>query len=186
MTLGLHVNRQQFVEKLAEKLKTIPEIKAPDWAAYVKTGMHKERPPVDRDWWHKRTASILYKVLRYGPIGVSKLRRAYGGRKNRGVKPEHFYKGSANIIRKVLQQLEKAELVKKTEKGVHKGKIVTPKGASLIHSVAKTMIPKEALEQFKTMHKMRKEDKKEDQKKDDKKEGTKAEAKNEPGRTQPA
>ena len=175
MTLGLHVNRQQLVEKLAEKLKTISEIKAPDWAAYVKTGMHKERPPVDRDWWHKRVASVLYKVLRYGPIGVSKLRRAYGGRKNRGVKPEHFYKGSANIIRKALQQLEKAELVKKVEKGVHKGKIVTPKGAALIHSVAKTIIPKEALEQFKTAK----------LKKDDKKEDTKAEAKNEPGRTQP-
>jgi len=168
MTLGLHINPQQFVEKLAEKLKTISEIKAPEWATYVKTGRHKERPPVDRDWWHKRVASVLYKVLRYGPIGVSKLRRAYGGRKNRGVKPEHFYKGSGNILRKALQQLEKAELVKKSDKGVHKGKIVTPKGASLIHNIAKTMIPKEALEQFKAAQpKIKKDDKKEDTKKDE-------------------
>ena len=45
-------------------------------------------------------------IYRHGPIGVSKLRTKYGGKKNRGHKPEHFYKGSGSVARKVLQQFE--------------------------------------------------------------------------------
>jgi len=47
------------------------------------------------------------------------------------VKPEKFYKGSGNIIRKILQQLEKAELIKQNEQG-RKGRIVTNKGRSFL------------------------------------------------------
>ncbi len=127
---------QELVEKTAKELKKIPEIVAPEWAPFVKTGMHKERPPVNGDWWHTRTASILSKVYRLGPIGVSKLRTHYGGKKNRGVKKEHFYKGSGNIIRKALQQLEKAGFIKFAEKSVHKGRIITPKGRSFLDRIA--------------------------------------------------
>ena len=130
------VEAQELIIKAAEELKKIPEIKAPPWAAFVKTGMHKERPPVKNDWWHIRTASILRAVYRLGPVGVSKLRTKYGGKKNRGVKKEHFYKGSGNILRKSLQQLEKAGFVKFAEKGVHKGRVITPKGKSFLDKIA--------------------------------------------------
>ena len=88
-----------------------------------------------------RTASVLTPIKAKGPIGVSKLRRKYGGKKNRGVKEEHSYKGSGSIIRKCLQQLEKAGLIKQMEKGVHKGRILTTKGQSLID---KTLIYKKS------------------------------------------
>lgn len=130
------VDSQELIVKAAEELKKIPEIKAPAWAAFVKTGMHKERPPVDSDWWYIRTASLLRAVYRLGPVGVSKLRTKYGGRKNRGVKKEHFYKGSGSILRKSLQQLEKAGFVKFAEKGVHKGRVITPKGRSFLDKIA--------------------------------------------------
>jgi hypothetical protein len=64
------------------------------------------------------------------------LRRHYGGRKNRGDKPDKFYAGGGNIIRTILQQLEKAGLAKKEEKEVHKGRVLTPKGHKLISSTA--------------------------------------------------
>lgn len=128
-----------LIVAVAKELKNNPEIKAPSWAGFVKTGMHKERPPVDEDWWYMRSASVLRKVRILGPVGTEKLRTKYGGRKNRGHKPGRAYKGSGNIIRKVLQQLEKAELIKHTEKGVHKGRIATPKGVSLIDKVAVTL-----------------------------------------------
>jgi len=67
------------------------------------------------------------------PVGVSRLRTAYGGRKNRGHAPEHFYKGSGNIIRKALQELEKLGLVEKTPKG----RVITPKGRSFLDNLAK-------------------------------------------------
>ena len=130
------VDAQELIQKTAEELKKIPEIKPPAWAEFVKTGMHKERPPADSDWWYLRSASVLRTVYRLGPIGVSKLRAKYGGKKNRGVKKEHFYKGSGNILRKSLQQLEKAGFVKFAEKGVHKGRIITPKGKSFLDKAA--------------------------------------------------
>ena len=130
------MDAQELIEKAAEELKKIPEIKPPEWAPFVKTGMHKERPPASNDWWYTRVASVLRTVYRLGPVGVSKLRTKYGGKKNRGVKKEHFFKGSGNILRKSLQQLEKAGFVKFTEKGIHKGRVITPKGRSFLDKIA--------------------------------------------------
>lgn len=130
------VDAEELLEKAAEELKKIPEIKQPAWAAFVKTGMHKERPPVNEDWWYIRTASVLRTVYRLGPVGISKLRAKYGGKKNKGVKKEHFYKGSGSILRKSMQQLEKAGFVKFLDKGVHKGRVITPKGTSFLDKIA--------------------------------------------------
>lgn len=146
------VDAQDLIEKAAEEMKKIPEIKPPIWAAFVKTGMHKERPPMNNDWWYLRTASVLRTVYRLGPVGVQKLRDKYGGKKNRGVKKEHFYKGSGNILRKSLQQLEKAGFVKFAEKGVHKGRVITPKGKSFLDKIATQIIgqvPKHEIKQEK-------------------------------------
>jgi len=129
------IKPQILIEEVSKDLKKI--IQKPEWADYVKTGSHKQRPPVQDDWWYLRAASVLRSVEKLGPIGVSKLRTKYGGKKNRGVRPGKATKGSGSIIRHVLQQLEQAELVKQEAKGVHKGRILTPKGASLLHSAAK-------------------------------------------------
>jgi len=133
------VNPNKLINKAAEELKNVESIKPPVWAKFVKTGVHKERPPVEKDFWYKRSASILRKVYILGPVGVSKLRVKYGGKKNRGTKPEETRIGAGNIIRKILQQLEKAELIRQTEVGVHKGRIVTPKGKKLLDGVAKNL-----------------------------------------------
>lgn len=136
MATVFDVQPTELIEKVAQKLKEIPEIQPTEWADFVKTGVHKERPPENGDWWYIRAAAILRSVYLLGPIGVSKLRTKYGGKKNRGVKPERFYKGSGNIIRTILQQLEAAELIKQGEIGVHKGRLVTPKGKSLLDKTA--------------------------------------------------
>jgi len=126
------ISTQQLIENLAKELGKVKEVKAPEWAAFAKTGMHRERPPLRKDWWLVRAASMLRWVEIRGPIGVSKLRTKYGGRKNRGVKPDAFRRASGNVIRKIFQQLEAAGLVKKKENDIHKGRIITPKGVSLI------------------------------------------------------
>ena len=136
MTTMYDAEAQELIKKAAEELKKMPEIKAPEWAPFVKTGSHKERPPMDNGWWHIRVASVLRTVYRLGPIGTEKLRTKYGGRKNRGVKQNSFAKGSGSILRKSLQQLEKAGLIKFTEKGVHKGRVITPKGKSFLDKIA--------------------------------------------------
>lgn len=136
MTSVYDVPPQTLIKETATKLKGFKELQPPVWAAFAKTGMHKERPPVENDWWYVRAAAILRSVYRLGPVGVSKLRRKYGGKKNRGHKPDKFFKGSGSILRHILQQLEKAELVKQTKKGVHKGRVIAPKGKSLLDKTA--------------------------------------------------
>ncbi|NQU98468.1 30S ribosomal protein S19e [Candidatus Woesearchaeota archaeon] len=131
------VPQNELIKKTAEELKKL--IDMPSWGLFVKTGAHKERPPVERDWWYIRAAAVLRKVYLLGPIGVSKLRTKYGGKKNRGVRPEKFYKGSGAILRKVLQQLEEAQLVKQAVIKKHKGRVITPKGISVLFSAAKSI-----------------------------------------------
>lgn len=127
----------QVIEKTALALKKIPEIKAPEWAQFVKTGRNRERPPVDDDWWYARAASVMRKINKLGPVGVSKLRKKYGGKKNRGHKPGKTFIASGNILRKILQQLEKAGFAQQVEKGPHKGRILTPKGKSFLDKSSK-------------------------------------------------
>lgn len=139
MTTIYDVNTNELILIAAKKLKQDKLVAPPTWATFVKTGVHKERPPVDSDWWYIRSAAVLRTVYRQGPVGVSKLRTKFGGRQNTGYKPEHHYKGSGNIARKVLQQLEKSGLVKNEQKGQHKGRVITPKGKSFLDKIATEM-----------------------------------------------
>ena len=128
-------NTQELIKKAANALKE--KIKAPEWSMFVKTGVAKERPPLEKDWWYMRAASILRKIYLLGPIGTNKLRVKYSSRKNRGYTPEKSFSGSGKIIRTILQQLESIELIKKADKGVHKGRVITPKGKSFLDKLAK-------------------------------------------------
>ncbi len=131
-----------FIRKAAEALEKLPSLKPPTWAGFVKTGVHKERPPEQRNWWSLRAASVLRSIYKLGPVGVSKLRKKYGGKKRRGHQPPEFRKASGNIIRKILQQLEKEQFIKQTTIGAHKGRIVTPKGKSFLDTIAKQFYEK--------------------------------------------
>ena len=133
------VPTNDLLVQVAKDLKEVPEVQPPEWAAYVKTGISRERPPQDPDWWYMRSAAVLRTVRMKGPIGVSKLRTKYGGRKNRGHKPDAFRLASGNVLRKVLQQLEKAGYITKV-KG--RGRVITPKGRSFLDNTSKELIGK--------------------------------------------
>lgn len=132
MTTVFDVPPDKLIEKVKEKLKQNGKIFPPEWAKYVKTGMHRERAPRDPEWWYKRCASLLRRIYIDGPVGVSRLRTYYGGKKRRGVRPAHFVKGSGKILRVALQQLEDAGYVRKTPKG----REITPEGRSFLDGVA--------------------------------------------------
>jgi small subunit ribosomal protein S19e len=131
------VDANDLIEKAAQEIKNNEAFKPPVWADYVKTGVHRERVPLNKDWWYVRAAAILRTLYRYdSAVGVSKLRVKYGGKRRRGYRPPHFYKGSGNIIRKILQQLEKAGFAKKEEKSQHKGRYITKEGKSFLDKIA--------------------------------------------------
>jgi len=134
----------RLIEKVAAYLKENKVIEPPQWAMFVKTGVHKERPPQNPDWWYIRAAAIMRKLYLKGPIGVSRLRTAYGGRHRRGHRPPKFAKGSGAIIRKILQQLEEAGLAEKADR---KGRVLTKKGRELLEEAAKIVLKTEAAQQ---------------------------------------
>lgn len=131
------LSASDLIKRAANELEKSKEVKMPSWAKFVKTAVHKERPPVQANWWFLRTASILRMIYKLGPLGVNKLRKKYSGKKNMGHKPARTLIGSGKIIRVMLQQLEKEGLIRQVEKGVHKGRVITPKGSSLLDKVAK-------------------------------------------------
>lgn len=136
MTNILLVDPSKLIDKAAAELKKQKLVQPEAWSLFVKTGHSKERLPDHPDWWYARAASILRNVARLGPVGTQKLRTKYGGRKNRGHRPEKFFPGSGAIIRTILQQLETAGFIKQTQKGAHKGRIITPKGISFLDKLA--------------------------------------------------
>lgn len=133
MTTPNDVPPALLIEALAAKLRERPHITPPAWAPFVKTGVHREKAPVDRAWWHPRVAAVLRKVYLEGPIGVERLRAHYGGARDRGAAPDRAKKGSGSIIRDALQQLEKEQLVENV-KG--EGRRVTPKGRALVDAAS--------------------------------------------------
>ncbi len=130
------VQPNKLIEEAAKELKKMPEMAPPSWAIAAKTGVHNMRPPMEEDWWYIRAAAVLRATYRLGPIGVSKLRTKYGGRKNRGYAPDKTYKAGGNILRKILQKLELIGFLKQAQVGTHKGRILTPKGKSFVDKIA--------------------------------------------------
>ncbi len=140
MSTVYELNAQEYNLKLAEALKQIPEFEAPEWVAYVKSGPAKERPIEDEDFWHKRAASILRNIYKKGSVGVNRLKTKYGSKKDRGMRPEEFRKGSGKIIRVILQQADKAGFteIQKPIKGVRSkkpGRILTEKGKKFLEEI---------------------------------------------------
>jgi len=124
----------KFIPALAEALKKIPEFEIPEWANYVKSGVSRERPPVDDDFWYTRAASILRQLYIHGVVGVEKLRTRYGSRKDRGGRPDKFKKAGGKIIRVILQQAEAAGLVEKVLR-MQYGRRLTQEGRDFLDSI---------------------------------------------------
>jgi small subunit ribosomal protein S19e len=140
MTTVYDVPADLLINEVAKELLGKKEINPPEWAKFVKTGVHKERRPEDANWWYVRCASILRRVYIDGPVGMNSLRTHYGGKKDRGSQPEKFKRGSGAIIRGALHQLEKAGFLMK----VDAGRIITPKGKSFLDrasNITKKQVP---------------------------------------------
>lgn len=127
------VPSSKLIGALAAQMKSLPGVQEPDWARWVKTGSHAERPPVNADWWFSRAASLMRKLYIHGPVGLSDLERAYGGSKALHYFPKHHRDSGGSSTRRILKQLEQAELVAKTPKG----RVLSPKGRAMLDKVSR-------------------------------------------------
>jgi len=128
------VPAEKLILKAAEKLKNNSLIVPPEWAEYARTGRHTEKAPSQEDWWFTRAASVLRKIYVKGPMGSSRLAAEYGGYADKGSKPNRAVKGSRNIARKCMMQLESAGFL--VSKG-KEGRAISPSGMSLLDNAAK-------------------------------------------------
>jgi len=133
MTTHFDVPGEHLVNALAKTLKSEEAIQPPEWSGFAKTAVHKEKSPLQADWWYFRTASVMRKVGVNGPIGTERLSRHYSGTRDRGAKPNRSENGSRKVIRLIMQQLEIAGLLEKAKKG---GRNLTAKGQSLLDNTA--------------------------------------------------
>lgn len=132
LTTVYDVPPHDLIAAAALELKAAGKVQRPDWAEFAKTGVNREMSPTNPDWWFVRSASILRRIYIDGPVGVSRLRTFYGGKKNKGAATGTFAKGSGSVVRESLQQLEKAGLVKKLKKG----RQMTPAGQAFLDNIA--------------------------------------------------
>lgn len=132
MTTAFDIKADELIKAVANKLKANEKFSPPTWSKYVKTGIHREKQPIQKDWWHGRVASVLRKIYFYQPIGVERLSAMFGGNRDRGSAPNHPRKGSRKIIRESLKQLENAGFVKKDSRG----RTITPEGRKFLDNTA--------------------------------------------------
>lgn len=130
------VNAHVFVKEYAAYLKKSGLIKPPKWVDLVKTGVFKELPPSDEDWYFIRAASMARKLYVKKKLGVGVFRKIYGGCKRNGNQPKHHADGSGAIARHILKQLESISVVAKDEKG---GRRLTEAGRKDLNKIASSI-----------------------------------------------
>jgi len=128
-----------LLPQLATELRNRQAVAPPAWATFVKTGVHKQRAPVQVDWWYLRSASVLRKVYLKGHVGVARLSAEYGGKRDRGSAPYHARTGSRAVLREIVHQLEKSGLVQPYK---NRGRRVSPEGEKLLASVSRGILQK--------------------------------------------
>lgn len=133
MTTFYDVPAEALNEAVAERL----DIEAPDWAAFTKTGVSRELPPEQENFWQIRAASLLRTIAQDGPVGVERLATKYGDSKQGSnryrVRPDMKAEGSGKIIRVILQQLEEEGYV---ETAAGEGRRITGEGRALLDDTA--------------------------------------------------
>lgn len=132
MVTALDVDANDLIGKVAEKLREM-KVKKPDFVGVVKSGAHADRPPEDPNFWYMRCASILRQTYARTNVGTNRLRRHYGGRKNRGVRPQKHFDAGGSTIRKAMQEMERVGLLKKEKVG----RSLTASGRKLLDGAAK-------------------------------------------------
>jgi small subunit ribosomal protein S19e len=138
MTTVYDVPAKALIDEVAKRFTKDKNFTIPKENIFSKTGVDKENAPSNKNWWQARCASVFRKIYMNNGIGIQQLRSYYGGKRDRGSKPSKARAGSGSIIRRAVQQLEKAGYVKSI-KG--KGRVVTKEGRSFLDNVSKQIIP---------------------------------------------
>ncbi|ORD93517.1 ribosomal prt S19 [Enterospora canceri] len=104
--LAYRVNPHKLVEEIALMLEK-EKIEMPVDADLIKTGSGRQYSPMQSNWFLLRTASVLRQAAIKNGISLNGLAYRYGNRKNRGVRPTKFARGSRYVIEMAVENLVK-------------------------------------------------------------------------------
>ncbi|RKU44148.1 40S ribosomal protein S19 [Coniochaeta pulveracea] len=131
------VDSHKFINAYAAFLKRQGKLPVPGWVDTVKTGVAKELPPQDQDWFYVRAAAVARHVYLRKTVGVGRLRKVHGVAKNRGSRPSKHVAASGSVDRKVMQALEQINVLEQDEeKG---GRRITQSGQRDLDRIAQTV-----------------------------------------------
>ncbi|RKP12641.1 40S ribosomal protein S19-A [Piptocephalis cylindrospora] len=111
------VSAPVFIQAYAAHLKSSGKLEVPKWVDLVKTAPYKELAPYDPNWFYIHAAAVVRHIYLRPGVGVGALQKRHGGQKNRGSRPSHHATSSGSVERKVLQALEKLNLLEKSDNG---------------------------------------------------------------------
>ncbi|GAA5992912.1 hypothetical protein JCM10908_001402 [Rhodotorula pacifica] len=132
------VTADAFINAYAQHLKRSGKLEVPVWVDVVKTGTGKELAPYDADWFYIRTAAVARFIYLRKHVGVGALQKVHGGAVNRGNRPSHHRDGSGSVERKILQALEKINVLEKdTARG---GRRITVDGQRDLDRIATAVL----------------------------------------------
>lgn len=103
------VHRTQAVpllKAIEDTLKSNEAIKLPENHDLIKTGFGRQYSPDSTCWFYMRMAAIVRQAMRNGTVSLKGLAYKHGNRKNRGVRPSCFAKGSNFVNGSAIAQLE--------------------------------------------------------------------------------
>ncbi|KAM0674589.1 hypothetical protein GVAV_001776 [Gurleya vavrai] len=118
-----HADTTLLNEAIADHLKRSEILSVPDNVDLIKTGVAKQMPPEDKDWYYKRAASIFRSVVlntmsdKIQGIGTHFFARKYSSRCNRGVRPSKISKGSTGHVKAIIEDFVKSGWFIKAEIG---------------------------------------------------------------------
>lgn len=124
------VNPHKLTEAIKTKLEA-EKISMPENGDLIKTGSGRQYNPQNSDWFVTRMASILRQAACKGTISLTGLSYRYGVRKNRGVRPTKFARGSQYVISKAIENLKELGLINFE----NSESIVTEKGVKMIEAI---------------------------------------------------
>ena len=134
------VKAQDFIKAYAAYLKRTGRLEVPKWVDVVKTGVHKELAPYDPDWYYVRAAAVARHVYLRKGTGVGGLKKKYGGAIDRGTRPSHHRDSSGSVARKVMQSLEKIDVLEKDPNG---GRRISSDGQKDLDRIAQQIAERE-------------------------------------------
>ncbi|KAL0229959.1 hypothetical protein PCE1_003523 [Barthelona sp. PCE] len=138
------VTADQFIQACGLHLKNANILELPTEITYIKSAPGRELGPQDPDWFFKRAAAILRRVYIQPGIGLGGFAKYFGAKARNGHARNHGALAARGVIRRIIQNFEKAGLIEQSTKG----RVLSSEGRRVCDTVATNILKKTTFVRF--------------------------------------